>query len=115
MRDDLYDLDFWETDQHSAQETIAALSARAQAKVFALLDEMQSAPLGSLRNLKKTKQEQLWEYKTRVPEGGLRVLFAYGKNRKLWCLGAFTKKNDKEGNKLLKHPYEKLAIAASQA
>jgi hypothetical protein len=109
-----YEVDFWETGQHSAQRVIDSLGSRAQAKVYAVLAEMQTTPRGLLRNLKKTKQDQLWEYKARVPEGGLRVLFAYGKGGKIWCLGAFVKRNDKEGNKLLKHPYEKLAIAASQ-
>ena len=78
-----------------------------------MLAYIQESSRGSIRNLKKTRQEQLWEYRARVPEGGLRVLFAYGKN-KLWCLGAFVKKNDSEGNRLLKNPYEKIAIAASQ-
>ena len=114
MGDNFYNVDFWETKQHSAEATIEALSPRAQAKVFALLSQLRRTQRGTLHSLKKTRQEKLWEYKARVPEGGLRVLFAYGVNGRLWCLGAFTKQNDKEGNKLLKHPYESLAIAASQ-
>lgn len=110
-----YDIDFWETKGHSAVATIGKLSARAQARTYTLLEEMGNTSRGQLHSLKKTQQEQLWEYRARVPEGGLRVLFAYGKHGKIWCLGAFVKRNDKEGNKLLKYPYEKLAIAASQA
>ncbi len=108
-----YDVDFWETKSHSAQAAIGALSDRGQAKTYALLEEIRRTEHGKLHLLKKTKQDELWEYKARVPEGGLRVLFAYGKG-KLWCLGAFTKNSDVEGNKLLKNPYEKLAIAASE-
>lgn len=107
-------VDLWETPQHSAEKTILSLSKPAQAKVLALLSEMRSRDRIEIRNLKKTHQDQLWEYRARVPEGGLRVLFAFGLQGKVWCLGAFVKRNDKEGNKLLKHPYEKLAIAASQ-
>ena len=110
-----YEVDFWETKGHSALATIEKLGAKAQAKTYAVLKEMENTPRGRLHSLKKTQQEQLWEYRSRVPEGGLRVLFAYGKDGKIWCLGAFVKRNDKEGNKLLRHPYEKLAIAASQA
>lgn len=114
MRSDFHDVDFWETDRHSAEATISELNLRAQAKVFAFLDLASKTRRGTIHNLKKTQQEQLWEYKVRIPEGGLRVLFAYGKSGKLWCLGAFVKKNDREGNKLLKSRYEPLAIAASQ-
>jgi hypothetical protein len=108
------DVDFWETDQHSAEATIAKLIPRAQAKVYAFLNVVCETRRGTLHSLKKTKQDHLWEYRTRLPEGGLRLLFAYGKSGKLWCLGAFIKRNDREGNKLLKNPYESLAIAASQ-
>lgn len=114
MEADSFDLDFWETERHSARATIDALSGRAQAKIYALLAEMRQVRRGMLHTLKKTRQEQLWEYKARINEGGLRVLFAYGKHGRIWCLGAFVKRNEKEGNKLLKQVYEKLAISASQ-
>jgi len=80
---------------------------------LAALDRLRRTPRTQLR-LKKTKQEELWELRYDIGEGGLRILFAQGRNGKLWCLGAFVKRNDNEGNKLLKHPYEKLAIAASR-
>lgn len=108
------ELRFFNDGTHDALSAIRSLSPRAQAKTFALLDRMRATPRPSIR-LKKTKQDELWESKFDLsPEGGLRVLFAFGKAGKVWCLGAFVKRDNNEGNKLLKHPYEKLAITASR-
>lgn len=102
-----------ETDHHSAKATFVALSLRAQARSYAYLDLLRKTPRAEVR-LKKTTFEELWEKKFDLPEGGLRILFAFGKGGRIWCLGAFVKRNDKEGNRLLAVPYEKLAIEASR-
>ena len=106
-------VEYYESGSHSAEAVIARLSVRARAKVYAYLDYLGHAPRRDIK-LKKTTFDELWEKKYDLPEGGLRILFALGSGGRLWCIGAFLKRNDKEGNRLLKHPYEKLAIEASR-
>jgi hypothetical protein len=62
------------------------------------------------RKLKKTNVDGVYEWKRRTPEGGLRLIFSWGKGG-LWCIGAFVKQNDAEGNRMLLR-YRKLAESA---
>lgn len=62
--------------------------------------------------LKKTHVDDIWEKKHDCPEGGLRLLFVYGKTE-LWCIGGFVKRSDSEGSKLLKRRYSVIAKFAS--
>jgi hypothetical protein len=47
-----------------------------------------------------------------VPEGGLRLLFVYGKSH-VWCIGAFIKKNEKDGNRKLQSYLKRSILAES--
>jgi hypothetical protein len=64
--------------------------------------------------LKKTHVERVFEYKRDTPEGGLRLLFAWGKGG-LWCLGAFVKTDDRQGNRILRGYEQHAAAAAAEA
>jgi len=62
--------------------------------------------------LKKTNVADVFEWRKRIPEGGLRVIFTWGKGV-LWCLGSFIKTNEREGDRELRR-YAASARAAKQ-
>lgn len=55
---------------------------------------------GAQFRIKKTHVGNIFESKFTVPEGGLRLLFVYGETA-VWCIGAFVKHNDEDGNRKL--------------
>jgi hypothetical protein len=49
------------------------------------------------RTERKVFQREMW-----LPQGGLRLIFCWGSGGDLWYLGAFVKRNDREGERLVK-------------
>jgi len=60
--------------------------------------------------IKPTYVGKILEAKLRCPEGGLRILLVYGKSH-VWCIGAFVKPNEKEGNAELSRYLQRSQIA----
>ena len=95
---------------HDAEAEILALPKRPRERALAVLGRLSQLPRTQL-GLKKTHIDDIWEKKHVVPEGALRILFIYGKTD-LWCIGGFVKRNDSEGNNLLKRRYVAVANIA---
>jgi hypothetical protein len=72
--------------------------------------EMDHAHVVSL--LKKTNVEGVFEWRRRTPEGALRLIFSWGKGG-LWCIGAFVKHDDREGDRLLRSYSDRAKVAKS--
>ena len=84
---------------HDAQAEVMSLPKAARDRALAALRRFSLMTHAQFR-IKKTYAANIFEAKFVVPQGGLRLLFVYGKTV-LWCIGAFIKRNEKDGNKAL--------------
>ncbi len=99
-------------ESHDAEDDVKSLPIGPRAKALVILERLSMVPRSQLR-LKKTHVDGIWEKKSDLPEGGLRLLFVYGKTE-LWCIGGFVKSNDREGDRLLRRRYALIARVASR-
>jgi hypothetical protein len=105
-------IQWFQTADHDAEAEIMALPLRPRDKALAQLARLSSLSKAQFR-IKPTYVDDVFEAKLDTPEGGLRLIFTYGRNSVVWCLGGFVKRNDAQGNRLLRS-YAKWAKAAKQ-
>jgi hypothetical protein len=95
-REPLVDIRWFKSDPVDAEAEVMRLDRAVRNKALALLKRLSQRTRSQFR-IKPTYVGKIMEAKLRLPEGGLRVLFVYGKAH-VWCIGAFVKRNEKEGN-----------------
>jgi hypothetical protein len=89
-------------DGHDAEAEVNALSEHAKFRALAVLATLSKHTLTQFRHcLKPTNVGNILERKNEMRQGGLRMLFVYGRSN-VWCIGAFIKGNTKGGNRKLK-------------
>lgn len=106
---DLIDIRWFKHGGFDAEAEVLGMPKRPRAKALALLNRLSQRTKAQFR-IQPTYVGKIFEAKLDIPEGGLRVLFVYGKSN-VWCIGAFVKPNDKEGNRELKSYLKRSQIA----
>lgn len=96
-----------------AEQMFDALRPEPRAKALSLVQQLANkthqeiAPL-----LDSTTFENVFQHERRIKEGGLRVVYGWGAKGTLWVLGAYVKRNDKEGERILKAVFAGLGLRA---
>jgi len=109
--DELVHIEWLKTDEYDAEAEMMDLPDRPKGRALAALERLSTLSRAQFR-LKPTYVGKILEYKNEMPEGGLRLLFVYGKSH-VWCIGAFIKQNEKDGNRKLRR-YLKRSILAER-
>ncbi|HEY0384045.1 MAG TPA: hypothetical protein VGC72_17775 [Candidatus Elarobacter sp.] len=104
------DIRWLKLPNHDAEAEVRALPERFREKAFALLRRLSTLSKSQFR-IKPTYVDHLFEAKLAASDGNLRLLFVYGKNAIIWCIGGFVKNDDSHGNRRLAS-YAALALAA---
>lgn len=94
------DIRWFKTRDFDAEAEVLGLPERPRERALALFDRLSRKSKSQFR-IKPTYVGNIFEAKLELPEGGLRLLFVYGKSN-AWCIGAFIKPDDKKGNRALK-------------
>jgi hypothetical protein len=98
-------------DGHDAEAEVKVLPERPKLRALAILERLSKFTLIQFgKCLKPTYVGKILERKNEMPEGGLRLLFVYGRSH-VWCIGAFIKGNTKDGNRKLKSYLEISKVA----
>lgn len=98
-------------NEHDAQAEVHALPEHAKFRALAVLVMLSKYTLTQFqRCLKPTNVGNIFERKNEMRQGGLRILFVYGRSH-VWCIGAFIKGNTKGGNRQLKSYLEVSKVA----
>lgn len=111
IRDGLVRIEWLIVDGHNAEAEVTRLPERPRLRALAVLQRLSKLTVTQFgKCLKPTYVGKVLERKNEMPEGGLRVLFVYGRSH-VWCIGAFIKSNTKDGNRKLKSYLEISKIA----
>ena len=100
--DGLVRIEWLQVGGHDAEAEVKALPERPRLRALAIFERLSRHTRAQFgKCLKPTYVGNILERKNEMPEGGLRLLFVYGKSH-VWCIGAFVKNNTKDGNRKLK-------------
>jgi len=108
---ELVHIEWLQVEGCDAKAEVMELPKRPRGRAFAMLERLSTKTRSQFR-LKHTYVGNIMECKLAVPEGGLRLLFVYGKSH-VWCIGAFIKKNEKDGNRKLQSYLKRSILAES--
>lgn len=109
----LVDIRWFKAGSHDSENEILSLPPKSKVRAIAVLNRLAQLSKAQFR-IKPTYVPDVFEAKLVTDDGGLRLLFVYGRDRILWCIGGYVKKSNQDGNKLLKS-YKAVAQLAKQA